>query len=50
MSSSVISLDKGWMLKEDGEEHVKSWMKVARIPTNVHIDLLNNNKFVWQKG
>ncbi|KAK0927954.1 hypothetical protein LTR29_017537, partial [Friedmanniomyces endolithicus] len=34
-------LRKGWQFKQaDGEE----WLPVARVPTNVHLDLMDNKK------
>jgi beta-mannosidase len=34
-------LTKGWEFKQtDGEE----WLPVARVPTNVHLDLMDNQK------
>lgn len=35
-------LRKGWEFKQaDGEE----WLPVARVPTNVHLDLMDNKKY-----
>ncbi|GAM90819.1 hypothetical protein ANO11243_088640 [Dothideomycetidae sp. 11243] len=36
---TVQILDQGWTFKETGSEQ---WMPVARVPTNVHLDLIDN--------
>jgi len=37
----VHDMSKGWQFKEiDSEE----WLPVARVPTNVHMDLIDNKK------
>jgi len=39
MSSQTLT--EGWEFKQtDGEE----WLPVARVPTNVHLDLIDNKK------
>jgi hypothetical protein len=43
MTGYAICLDTGWMLKENGGENVNSWIHVPKVPSNVHIDLLENN-------
>lgn len=35
-------LTSGWSFKESG---AKEWLPVARVPTNVHLDLLDNDKY-----
>ena len=43
MNERIFLLDEGWMLKENSGDKVKSWIPVSRVPTNVHIDLLEND-------
>ena len=40
---SVQTLTKGWEFKQTDEEQ---WMPVAQVPTNVHLDLMDNKKWV----
>lgn len=39
---SVRELSKSWQFKQTDTEE---WMTVAHVPTNVHLDLMNNNKY-----
>lgn len=49
-----IELRKNWLFRQAGDnEHDdldsdsdSAWMPVARVPTNVHLDLLANGKYV----
>jgi len=38
---AVHELSKGWEVKQTDTEE---WLPVARVPTNVHLDLIDNNK------
>ncbi|GAB7345318.1 hypothetical protein MBLNU457_3673t1 [Dothideomycetes sp. NU457] len=40
-ASTVHTLTTGWEFKETGTEE---WLPVARVPTNVHLDLMDNDK------
>ena len=40
---SVQEISKGWSFKQTDTEE---WMGVARVPTNVHLDLMDNQKCV----
>jgi beta-mannosidase len=44
MSFAVHELTRGWTFRETGSKD--EWLRVARVPTNVHLDLLANNKYV----
>lgn len=39
----VHQLSSGWEFKQTDTEE---WMKAARVPTNVHLDLIANDKYV----
>ena len=43
MAGYIIPLDTGWMLKAESGENVKSWIPVSKVPSNVHIDLHEND-------
>ena len=40
---AVQTFSKGWQFKQTDTEE---WWPVARVPTNVHLDLMDNKKFV----
>jgi len=41
---AVHELSQGWQFKQtDGEE----WLSVAKVPTNVHLDLMDNKLYVF---
>jgi beta-mannosidase len=42
-SSEVLS--SGWEFKLTEETQPDSWLPVAKVPTTVHIDLLDNKKY-----
>ncbi|KAF2431537.1 beta-mannosidase precursor [Tothia fuscella] len=42
MSIALHELTKGWSFKQTSSE--EDWLPVARVPTNVHLDLLANEK------
>lgn len=42
---SVQQLSKGWTFKQ-GDDAEDSWMPVKSVPTNVHLDLMDNGKYV----
>lgn len=37
-------LTTGWSFKQTDETSDDAWLPVARVPTNVHLDLMDNNK------
>ena len=50
MSLKRIYLTKNWHFRlageRDDDKDILGWMPVARVPTNVHLDLLANGKYV----
>ena len=40
---AVQELSTGWEVKQTDTER---WLPVARVPTNVHIDLMDNKEYV----
>jgi beta-mannosidase len=43
MTSIIHPLKTGWEFKEIDGDRVKTWLPVASVPTNVHIDLMAND-------
>jgi len=43
MTLANYELTKGWTFRETNSED--PWLPVARVPTNVHIDLIANEKY-----
>jgi len=41
--SAVHMLETGWQFKQTDSDE---WLPVARVPTNVHLDLIDNKKSV----
>lgn len=39
---AVSELSSGWEFKQVGAE--EDWLPVKRVPTNVHLDLMDNGK------
>ena len=39
---AVQDVSKGWQFKQTDSEE---WLPVAKVPTNVHLDLLDNEKW-----
>jgi hypothetical protein len=44
MSVIVHELTKGWSFRQTDSE--EEWAPVARVPSNVHLDLLANKRYV----
>jgi beta-mannosidase len=44
MSHSRIELSHGWTLKQHDDDKGE-WLPVKSVPSQVHIDLLANNKY-----
>lgn len=40
---TAMELTKGWEFTQTGSEE---WLPVARVPTNVHLDLMDNKESV----
>lgn len=38
-------LTKGWEFKPTEDKSPDSWLSVAKVPTTVHLDLLDNKKY-----
>jgi beta-mannosidase len=47
MAIAVHNLEYGWEFKETGGQRVQSWLPVACVPTNVHLDLIQNDMYVF---
>lgn len=43
---AVHDLSAGWSFKQTDSEE---WLPVARVPTNVHLDLMDNKKCVLKR-
>lgn len=41
---AVHRLTDGWTFKQADDEAKDAWMPVKRVPTNVHLDLMDNGK------
>lgn len=41
--STAQTLESGWQFKQTDTDE---WLPVARVPTNVHLDLINNKRSV----
>jgi beta-mannosidase len=39
-------LTEGWTFKQADDTREDAWLPVARVPTNVHLDLIDNGKYV----
>jgi beta-mannosidase len=42
LTSQVLTT--GWSFKQTDDDSEAAWMPVARVPTNVHLDLMDNKK------
>ena len=43
---SVHVLSEGWTFKQGDDSAEDAWMSVKKVPTNVHLDLMDNDKYV----
>jgi beta-mannosidase len=43
---SVSQLTDGWTFKQTDDVTEDAWMPVKTVPTNVHLDLMDNGKYV----
>jgi beta-mannosidase len=46
MALTVHTLESGWQFKETDGKRVETWLPVAKVPTNVHLDLMANKMSV----
>lgn len=44
MPVSTQELSQGWKLKETNDTSEEAWLPVSKVPTVVHLDLLENGK------
>lgn len=44
MLLSTQELSHGWKLKETSDASGEAWIPVSKVPTVVHLDLLENGK------
>jgi hypothetical protein len=42
----VDQLSEGWSFKQSDDTSKEAWMPVKKVPTNVHLDLIDNGKYV----
>lgn len=47
---TVHNLTEGWTLKQADNTGGDAWMPVKKVPTNVHLDLIDNGKYVITWG
>jgi beta-mannosidase len=45
-ATSVRELTDGWTFKQADDTFENAWLPVKRVPTNVHLDLIDNAKYV----
>jgi beta-mannosidase len=43
---SAVTLTEGWKFKQADDEDESGWLGVKRVPTNVHLDLIEHGKYV----
>lgn len=43
---SSVTLTNGWQFKQKDEEAEDAWLDVKKVPTNVHLDLIEHGKYV----
>jgi beta-mannosidase len=46
----VDQLFEGWTFKQTDDTTKDAWMPVKKVPTNVHLDLMDNGKYVVTFG
>jgi hypothetical protein len=45
-SLSSITLTEGWQFKQTDNVAEDAWLSVERVPTNIHLDLIEHGKYV----
>lgn len=43
---SIHRLAEGWTFKQADDEAEEAWMSVKKVPSNVHLDLMDHGKYV----
>jgi beta-mannosidase len=43
---AVHNLTSGWSFRQTDDPSEDTWLPVARVPTNVHLDLIDHEKYV----
>lgn len=46
MALTVHTLTDGWSFKQGDDDSENAWLSVKRVPTNVHLDLIEHSKYV----
>ena len=46
---ATYPLTDGWTFKQADDEVQGNWMPVKKVPTNVHLDLIDNGKYVLRQ-
>jgi beta-mannosidase len=41
---SSITLKEGWSFKQTDDASAEAWLSVQKVPTNVHLDLIEHGK------
>lgn len=44
-ATSVHELTDGWTFKQADDTSEDAWLPVKKVPTNVHLDLIDNAKY-----
>lgn len=47
---AVHRLTDGWSFRQTDDTAGDAWLPVKRVPTNVHLDLIDNGKYVITWG
>jgi beta-mannosidase len=47
---SSISLTERWSFKQSDDMAEEAWLSVKKVPTNVHLDLIEHGKYVRQRS
>jgi beta-mannosidase len=43
---SSVTLTEGWQFKQKDDDAENAWLDVKKVPTNVHLDLMEHGKYV----
>lgn len=43
---TVVPLTDGWTFKQADDAAQDAWLPVKKVPTNVHLDLMDHGKYV----
>lgn len=50
---TVYGLTSGWSFRQTDDPSEDAWLPVARVPTNVHLDLIDHEKYalyMWESA